>query len=111
MRRLRRTSLRTDAGTRSFCGTASLEEIAEIAAEIENGSYEKKKTEAQLPMEPESPVKAILADIRPLDAIVGNISNGIDSGLSKIRKKADREALKAALRPVIDKLEVLYEKL
>jgi hypothetical protein len=87
------------------------EEITAIAEEIEKGTYENKKTAASSRESPARPVDSILAGMRPLETIISKLSDGFNSDLPKITKKADRAQLKTALRAFIDRLEDLYGRI
>jgi len=85
------------------------EEIREVAAAIENGTYEKNGS-TPASSSPAKPVDAIIAGMRPLSPVIDNLADTF-SALPKIRSKADREKLKTALRPHIDRLEELFKQI
>jgi hypothetical protein len=90
---------------------ATKEEIAEVAAQIEAGTYEKKKPDNTTAEEPDTPTGYVLSGMQPLDKAITSISDSLDDKLPAIKKKAEREKLKAELRTYINKLESLYARL
>ncbi|MCL2152435.1 MAG: hypothetical protein FWH57_05670 [Oscillospiraceae bacterium] len=88
------------------------EEIQGIAAEIENGTYEKRPAVPTQPadiaptQQERSPVDLILAGITPLNT-ADSLADVISSQLQNI-SALERTQLKSALRVYIDLLEVLY---
>lgn len=84
------------------------DEIKSLVIAVEEGTYKKKKPEPPEPDKPARPVDPVLADIRPLSTAIGKVSDSFYSTLPKIRKKAEREELKSALRSCMDILEEMY---
>jgi len=76
----------------------SNEEISELAAMIEDGTYEKIKPEAQ-------------AGMKEVDAEFIKIAESFYSGLRKITKNSTNTEIKTVLRAHIDKLEELYRQM
>ena len=76
----------------------SREEISELTARIEEGTYEKAK--------PKKP-----ADIPTLETEIIKIAENFYSGLRKLSSNSDNAGIKAVLRTHIDKLEELYKQL
>ena len=91
--------------------SAEKEELKEIAAQIEDGTYAKIKPEAPAPAKPETPLESVLSDMKPLGEAISSVIGSLDEKLAKITKKADRTKLKTALRAFIDKLEEQYGRL
>ena len=87
--------------------SGSADEIEAVSADIVNDVYKKQAPANNTPIEHATPVDSIHAAMRPLNAAIGNLSNTINSNLSKITKKSDRAELKTTLRSCIDILEGL----
>lgn len=90
------------------------EEVEALAMAVEDGTYKKNKQpppEPPMPAEPARPVDPVLDDIRPLTAAIGKASDTFYSTLPKIRKKAEREELKTAIKACMDTLEEMYLKI
>ena len=106
--------------------TLSKEEIAEIAARIEDGTYGKKRLDTQedkgssaphTPLEsknhgasqaPAHPIDSALDGVRLLAAVISGISDSFTENLPKIRKVADRNKLKRELKSFIDMLTEIH---
>ena len=88
--------------------SATKEELADIAAQIENGTFEKKKPVTAEPSEPVTPVGSMITGMQPLDKAIRKVTDTITAGLPEITKKADRAQLQKALRAYINTLEELY---
>ena len=91
--------------------SATEDEIAEVAAQIEDGTYKKKTQEAPATTEPNKPVDSAIARLQPLSAAISGISDTLGVDLRSITSESDRTKLKAALRAHIDMLERLYESI
>jgi len=85
----------------------SEENIAKVAAKIENGTFEEERAAVRA-TEQESPVELILSGIRTLNAAISRVSNDLPSELQNIAGSSDKTELKTALRSHIDMLEDLY---
>jgi len=82
------------------------DELAAIAAAIENGTYEK---QMNAPAAPETPAGSILAKVPPLQHAINNLSDSF-SALPRVRKSADREDLRVTIKSCINQLEDLYRQ-
>ena len=100
--------VRIDKKDLQALAAATKEEIAEVAAQIEEGLFEKKKPETIPQAKPETPVDSIISGMLPLDKAIGRLTDTIATGLQNITKKADRTKLQKALRAYINTLEDLY---
>ena len=89
--------------------TMPREEIEEVAACIEGGTYEKKKAAVQMPAGQGS--SRILVDMAPLNNAINKVSNKLQSELTKIIKEEDRSWLRTTLRTCINTLEDLHKKI
>jgi len=87
--------------------TGPEENIAKVAAKIENGTFEEERAAARA-AEQESPVELILSGIRTLNAAISRVSDDLPSELQSIAGSNDKTELKTALRSHIDMLEDLY---
>lgn len=74
------------------------EEISDLAARIEDGTYEKAKQKAP-------------AGVPPLETEIIKIAESFYSGLRKLSSGSDAARIQAVLRAHIDKLEELYQQL
>jgi hypothetical protein len=82
------------------------DEIAEIALQIESGTFETPKTEA--PEDIDAPDHSFPEDAQPLDAVITEITDEFFSQLRGSIRNNDIEGSKIALRTYIDMLEALY---
>ena len=87
------------------------EEIEAFVDGIENGEYEKKRAASSASAKQVSPADRILAVFTQLGAAVSKAEAGILSDLDLVPRKAERTALKKALKAHMDKLEELYSLL
>ena len=110
-RRILSEEVKIDKKVLETLASATKEEITEIAAHIEAGTYEKKKTGTQLPTEPETPIDSVLSGMQPLDTVIVIISSSLDAQLPKITKSAERTKLKIVLREYINRLEEQYGRI
>jgi len=76
----------------------SNEEISELAAQIEDGTYERVKQETQ-------------AGMKEVNAEFIKIAESFYLGLRKLTKNSDNTEIKTVLRAHIDKLEELYRQM
>ncbi|MDR0491479.1 MAG: hypothetical protein LBH28_09590 [Oscillospiraceae bacterium] len=86
----------------------SKEEISEIAAEIEEGIYEKKKHATSEAMKRGDATDPGQSGTRQLDAVISDMSDGFLSVLRKHTKDGNTAELRSALRAYINMLEDLY---
>jgi hypothetical protein len=87
------------------------EEIAEVAALIENGAYEKKKVGPPAPQGPGRGIGPVLSGMQSLEGVIGGMVDGIESeppGSGAVNGMTD---LATALRSFIDRLEGLYTRI
>ena len=91
-------AVRIDKNVLEGLSVASPEEIAYLAAQIEDGSYEKKKNDVSKVM-------------NPFEEAILKISGDLFSELKKQAKEGSSKELKTALRSYIIMLEDLYKKL
>jgi hypothetical protein len=87
--------------------SGSKEEIAEIALEIEEGRYEKKKAASPAG----SGVDLTHPEAQPPQVVVSSITDDFSAELRKLVKSGDTAELKTALRSYIDMLEDLYRRM
>jgi len=97
-RKLLTGAVRIDNNVLESLSTASSEEIADVAARIEDGSYEKQKPDENTVM-------------NPFEEAILKISGELFTELKKQAKDGDSKELKTALRSYIIMLEDLYKKL
>jgi len=90
--------VRIDKNILENLSTASPEEIAKVAVQIEDGSYEKQKSDAGVVMS-------------PFEEAIARISGELFTELKKQAKAGGSKELKTALRSYIIMLEDLYKKL
>ena len=93
--------------------SAAAEEVAELAASIVDGAYEKRKPENPATPEPGLIDDGIFDGEQPLDMVISRISRDIAfySGLRNRVSGGGTSELKSALRSYIDILEDLYEQM
>ena len=84
------------------------EEIEAVAAKIEEGTYEKKKTSAPSPVTAGGSAGPIPSGLRQWDTAVGKLTDGYSSELRKLGANSGKAKFKATLRSYIDALEGLY---
>ncbi|MCL2124486.1 MAG: hypothetical protein FWH33_00665 [Oscillospiraceae bacterium] len=84
------------------------EEIEAFVEAVENGEYGKKKAAASALARQAAPVDRALADLEKLGAAIAKAEANIRSELNLVPKKADRNALKKALKAHMDRLEERY---
>jgi len=89
----------------------SSDDLAEVAAEIDGGTYKKKKPASQAQEGQGSPAETILARIRPLSTSIGRLSGAFSSQLHLVNAKSERDELKTTLKLCIDMLEELYGRI
>ena len=85
------------------------EEIEAVAAEIEEGTYDRRASMTPTEKKESGPADFIFSDMRELDLVIGNISKDFDF----VRENLDADRMteiKASLRINIDTLEDLYRK-
>ena len=80
------------------------EELKEVTAAIENGTYEKRPSVSS---DLEIPIASILSRVRLLQLAINNLSASF-SAHPKFRSNSDRTELKTEIRSCIDRLEELY---
>ena len=102
-------AVRIDKKDLQALASASREEVAEVAMQIEEGTYEQKKTMATTQDDSPTPVDSIISGMLPLDKAIGKVSDIFTAALSNITNGADRTKLQKALRDYIDTLEELYK--
>jgi len=84
------------------------EEIEEIAARIENGTFQKEKPAAQSPAGSDKHSGDNLAGILSLKTAISSLTDNLGPEMEKITEMADKSELKAAIRSCIDMLEAMY---
>jgi len=84
------------------------EEIEAVAAKIETGTYEKKRTSAPTPVITGGSADRPPSGLRQWDAAVGKLTDGFNSELRKLGANSGKAKFKATLRIYIDALEDLY---
>jgi len=94
--------------------TESEDDILELSARLENGTYSKRNTAK--PGETLSAVGSgasgsLQPDTHPLEAAVSIAANGFYADLKTLMDSGSAEELRAALRSFIDALEALYAKI
>jgi hypothetical protein len=87
------------------------EEIESIAAQIEEGAYNKKNAPTAAPKVPLAPLDAAIAGVQPLTAAIGKVSSVFQKTLPDITRKAEKAKLQGALRQCIDMLEEIYSRI
>ena len=89
------------------------EDIKSVAAEIEGGTYEKKRPEAPVPADTDNggPSGSLSADSGSLEHALGGVADGLNIALRTYTGNRDTAELKSALRSYIDTLEGLYMSL
>jgi len=88
-------------------------EIEEIAAQIEDGTYNRRPPPPEpLPPAPQPPQTPSHAEISQLDEAVKRVTEGFRAGLSSLNTNNSltktKAAMRSALRAHIDKLEEIY---
>ena len=97
-RKILNGAVRIDKNALESLSTAPPEEIAKVAVQIEDGSYEKQKTDVTIVM-------------NPFEEAILKISGELFTELKKQAKEGGSKELKTALRSYIVMLEDLYKKL
>ena len=99
------------------------DDLAEKAAEIEEGVHEKKRPIAKMtdeqttpadmppPAKQVTPIYLALAGIQPLKAIITRLPSDLIPILPKVTKKGDNALLRTELRTCIDALEDLHSQI
>ena len=90
---------------------AQQDEIAEVAKQIENGTYNNKGEQADPPTQAPTPTTTALAGIDPLDAAIAKMAAVFQATLPGVTRKADKTRLQAKLRASIDALESIYSRI
>ena len=86
-------------------------ELSEIALEIEEGAYEKRKPETAGTAESGGVSGSVFAGTQAFDAVISKIADAFYAELRKLAKKDDVAGLKTALRSHIETLEDLYRQI
>jgi len=87
------------------------EDIAETAAKIENGTFEKKKPASPVPSDGSSLNDAALAELNLLHKAVIKLSDGFNSDVYRLAKDSDTTGLKTVIRFFIEALEDIYRQM
>jgi len=87
------------------------EDIAETAARIEKGTFEKKRSISQILADGSALYGAAHAELDPLHAAVIKLSNDFNADLQKLVKDSDTAGLKTVIRFFIEALEDVYEQM
>jgi len=90
--------------------SASKEEIAAVAAGIEEGTYEGKAPRASASAKIDIASDSILPEIRQLNTIISDFANSFNTLARQANNTAPAE-LKSVLRSYIDQLEDLYKNI
>lgn len=90
--------------------SASKEELAEVAAQIEDCTFENRKPDAQTAAESGN-ANPVSSGPWPLRVALNNMTEDFYSSLRRLTKNGDPAELKMALRSCIDMLEVLYKQI
>ena len=87
------------------------EDVVDIAYKIEEGVYEKKKSEAPATAGISDSANLDSSGMRPFEAAIARITEELFSELRKQAKNGDTSELKSALRSYIDMLEDMYSQI
>jgi len=87
------------------------EDIAETAAKIENGTFEKKKPASPNPADGSRSEGAAFTELNPLHSAVIKLSDGFSADLYRFAKNSDTAGLKTVIRLFIEALEDVYEQM
>ena len=86
-------------------------ELSEIATEIEDGAYEKRKSETAATTGAGIIAGPTFAGAQAFDTVISKIAEAFYAELRKLAKKDDVAGLKTALRSHIEMLEDLYRQI
>ena len=89
---------------------AGAQDIKDVAAEVEDGTYKRRAARAADNAEADSDAASILPEIRRLSAIIRDFASSFDSRLREM-SAGGSAGLRAVLRSYIDRLEDLYNNI